>query len=519
MIQANGNHQNGATNAPAQTTASRRIRASLTGKHVCPFCGAVTERAEGVCPRCTLENTPATRQATKSRIGPWYVYQTRNPSAPGMKFSTLVSLLKRGQVTARSIVRGPTTHQLWRFAATVRGISREFGVCYGCGEDIEIIAKVCPHCRRLQEPPANPDTLLEERESLVGAGSGMVASARAEPETFSADIILPVRPPDPLSAVRQPQPRPDETAPRTEPVKLRELVGLAPEAVVESDVPGQAVPAESVSFDESEISDAEQILSAEELAAAFNLSVGDLPPQRDGAVELSPEPRGARIGQWVMALLLIGAGATAFILIFKPHWTDRATDWTQRQYQQVRAALARPVQPPAASPASPDLQALEGVESPRPIPSEPADAVMTDVRKMGERDAIRVGVELKPGTDLVQAALATTEPSASPPSEPRAAVDSADPGTDRVVPTSAEAPKVQAIAPVAVTPSDPETARRMVRQWRADALTAESKHDYPLARELLEQIRQLPRNAWPTDLDILSRRVEKRLGDLNASNQ
>jgi hypothetical protein len=105
--------------------------ATSTKKQCCPYCGTVTS-ADGAgqpCPRCTMEDTTATRAATKSRIGPWYVLQTRNPSAPGMKWSTLLTLIDKGQVSPRSVVRGPTTHQLWRFAAHVKGLSREFGVC------------------------------------------------------------------------------------------------------------------------------------------------------------------------------------------------------------------------------------------------------------------------------------------------------------------------------------------------------------------------------------------------------
>src|SRR5206468_10927036 len=55
----------------------------LPARHVCPFCGSVNESAEGTCPRCTMENTAETRKATKSRLGTWYVVQSRNPSAPG----------------------------------------------------------------------------------------------------------------------------------------------------------------------------------------------------------------------------------------------------------------------------------------------------------------------------------------------------------------------------------------------------------------------------------------------------
>ena len=52
------------------------------------------------CPRCTLADTPTTRNATKARIGPWYVLQARNPAAPGMKFETL-AVTSRAYYNAR----------------------------------------------------------------------------------------------------------------------------------------------------------------------------------------------------------------------------------------------------------------------------------------------------------------------------------------------------------------------------------------------------------------------------------
>lgn len=137
------------------------IRDGLRGKYVCPFCGSVNDSEQGMCPRCTMENSAATRKATKTRIGPWYVLQTRNPAAPGMTWETLLSFIRKGRVKPRSIVRGPTTHQLWRFAAQVKGLSREFGICYSCGSGIETNASLCQTCNRLQEPPPNPDALLE----------------------------------------------------------------------------------------------------------------------------------------------------------------------------------------------------------------------------------------------------------------------------------------------------------------------------------------------------------------------
>ena len=142
-------------------------RYPLQGRHVCPFCGSVNETMEGPCLQCTMGNTAETRKATKSRIGPWYVLQSRNPAAPGMKYQTLLGFVRKGRVKARSIVRGPTTHQLWRFACQVKGLSREFGVCYSCGGAVERDAQLCPQCNRLQDPPADPDVFIEGQAGLA----------------------------------------------------------------------------------------------------------------------------------------------------------------------------------------------------------------------------------------------------------------------------------------------------------------------------------------------------------------
>ena len=137
---------------------------SSGSRSVCPFCGNINSRSDDRCLRCDMPNTTTTRQATRSRIGPWYVLQSRNPSAPGMKFHTLLNLITKGKVTDRSVVRGPTTHQLWRFAGRVRGISREFGLCYACCAAIEPTATHCFSCQRSQMPPADPDMLLDDAE-------------------------------------------------------------------------------------------------------------------------------------------------------------------------------------------------------------------------------------------------------------------------------------------------------------------------------------------------------------------
>jgi hypothetical protein len=149
---------------PSTPSAAQQVRRALRGKHVCPFCGTQRETDVGACLHCSLEDTPTTRTATRSKLGPWYVLQSRNPSAPGMNFATLMVLVQKGRVTARSVLRGPTTGQFWRHAAKVKGVSREFGLCWNCGGDVAKNARACASCKRLQEPPLNPDVLLEGAE-------------------------------------------------------------------------------------------------------------------------------------------------------------------------------------------------------------------------------------------------------------------------------------------------------------------------------------------------------------------
>src|SRR4051812_9918313 len=249
------------------------------GKQACPYCGSVNDRTDEpqLCPKCTMEDTPATRAATKARIGPWYVMQSRNPSAPGMKWATMLSLVAKGQVTPRSIVRGPTTHQLWKFAAHVKGLSREFGMCYSCGGEIDHGANQCPYCQRLQEPPINADALLETREPLKQPVHRELKMAETSSgNAGAAPVVWPPQSPAPSPAAptagrnREQHREPPADEPRTE---------WHPD-------PG--------------------ILSAKELAAAFQL---DFTPSTGP----SRPRRVARTFALLLLLAAIGFGAVLYV--------------------------------------------------------------------------------------------------------------------------------------------------------------------------------------------------------------
>src|ERR1700722_1706233 len=158
---------------------------------VCPFCGAIAEKTEAPCPRCKMENSALTRQATRARIGPWYVMQSKNPSAPGMKCNTLLALIRKGQITPRSVIRGPTTFQLWRFAARVKGISREFGLCYSCGSEVQRTSSFCARCSRSQELPPNPDVLLENESQAAKTVYRQLNPRPEVPEPIAAESPQP----------------------------------------------------------------------------------------------------------------------------------------------------------------------------------------------------------------------------------------------------------------------------------------------------------------------------------------
>src|SRR5688500_10064274 len=56
---------NGGGPIPHPIPSTGLVRESLAGKHVCPFCGQHNSNSNEPCPRCTMEDTAATRQATK----------------------------------------------------------------------------------------------------------------------------------------------------------------------------------------------------------------------------------------------------------------------------------------------------------------------------------------------------------------------------------------------------------------------------------------------------------------------
>jgi hypothetical protein len=288
-------------------SAAKEAREAVVGKSVCPFCGQQKTSSAEPCPRCTMEDTPATRQATKARIGPWYVLQNRSPSAPGMKFSTLLWLLNKGQVTPRSIVRGPTTYQLWRWAAHVRGVSREFGLCYSCGGAIERAAAICPHCERPQEPPTNPDVLLEMRES---SPPGQRAPVLREVDARLDDA-------EEMRASARSRDRDAELA-RDAYAPLR-----VPQASESSAVARQQRAQEIIRQGDG------SVVSAMELAAAFH--------DPDGNADSG---RRFRVWRVLVTMVVLAAAAGALMMYLKPEYREPTMQWAKGTWRTIREKIS-----------------------------------------------------------------------------------------------------------------------------------------------------------------------------------
>jgi outer membrane biosynthesis protein TonB len=542
-------------------------RYPLAGRYVCPFCGAVNETMEGPCPNCTMSNTAETRKATKSRIGPWYVLQSRNPAAPGMKYETLLGFVRKGRVKARSIVRGPTTHQLWRFACQVKGLSREFGLCYSCGGSIEREAQLCPQCNRLQDPPAEPDVFVEGQGGATAESAATAAPAAGAPivpleesvrEAPRAPIFKEIKLPPPLN-FSAPAPPPTEVKP--EPAKPPASVfdpspvapaapapvqpvapAPAPVAPAPAPAPVSAVPAEAG----RKRNPNEVILSARELAAAFQLDF-DGPDSRngrgatfdagapwadggEGTLSARPLPRRRRkrrTGRVLLLFVLLSAGGLAAYLAVDANLRRRVFDSARAKYMALTGADLYPDLvrggPQPASPAG-------AKDAPRPdaVRATVSGAVTTPgLAGRAVAPAASQPIEYPFTADATQPDAA---PDAQPPVvRPPAPAPAAQPPSVEVSKAPQPAPASPSTRPAASQPAPPrqqvspprkaaaltlEEARRKSHDLFKQALEAEERADYAKAKALYEQIMStLPREVWYQGTEANLKVVKQMLGE------
>jgi len=113
---------------------------------VCPVCGE-TQQETSVCRACENSLDTDGLLYAEGSIGPWWVRNKEHPFAPGMTYDHLADMIKRGEVQKHTIIRGPTTRQLWKVARRVPGIAHLVERCHNCGEHVESRARQCESCQ------------------------------------------------------------------------------------------------------------------------------------------------------------------------------------------------------------------------------------------------------------------------------------------------------------------------------------------------------------------------------------
>lgn len=457
---------------------------------VCPFCAHVRTESTGSCPKCTMEDTPTTRRSTGERIGPWFVLQRKNPTAPGLRLSVLLTLARRGHVTAKSIVRGPTTGQFWRYASQVKGLSRVFGTCWHCGSSVSPDATNCPRCRSAQEIPDDPDQFLESHAQLP------VMREVASPQIESEPVVRAL---------------PDRREPREERESPRDL------AVRDSRA---ATGTRSVTLARGED---DVILSASELAAAFQL---DLP--KPGIVKRTSRGlwRLTKVAALLLILLSLGGAAT---LYFRPDWYAASREFAKPYMDKTQAWVARVAGRPARKPAA--LEDLSQLPPITPIQLAPTsdtspanqDALATSPNKVIKEEGKQPAGPLPRVQSVWSSAVDENAPidalagqasvflpttrNASTPSQSIAELPDlvqsiiAKQEAERSGTKAVSKPEVLSVD-TATPPQSLEDAIATAASLRTSALDAEARREWQAAVTIYEQISKLPEAAHPSDLKV-----------------
>ena len=114
---------------------------------VCPFCGVLQDTPEEeVCAVCTRLIGRSTIVVAENEMGPWWIRREEFPFRPGMTYDHIADFARNGKIDEQTIIRGPTTKQLWDIARRVKGIAHLMGRCHACGVKVDPASRSCPAC-------------------------------------------------------------------------------------------------------------------------------------------------------------------------------------------------------------------------------------------------------------------------------------------------------------------------------------------------------------------------------------
>jgi hypothetical protein len=152
--------------------------------------------------------SPAVRRAAREVMGDWFYLDSRNPSARGVTFESLIKMIEKGRIRTDSIVRGPTTQQDWLYAAEAPRLAKYLGLCPHCFAEAKPEDTYCTRCQlnmnaRLADPrPGIPADLV--REPFHKAAHELEKQlAQPEPTSQAAAVaaFAPSDTPEPSKAV------------------------------------------------------------------------------------------------------------------------------------------------------------------------------------------------------------------------------------------------------------------------------------------------------------------------------
>lgn len=136
---------------------------------LCPYCGHTQRRMER-CEACGGSFDAVSRRGVAVNMGPWSLHDERVPFRPGFHYTAMCRLIRAGKVGPDTIVRGPSTQQLWAPARLTPGIAHLVGLCHRCEAQVSPDAAACPQCEQRFETVAAYNELGLPFETGAQAG-------------------------------------------------------------------------------------------------------------------------------------------------------------------------------------------------------------------------------------------------------------------------------------------------------------------------------------------------------------
>ncbi|MFO8013349.1 MAG: hypothetical protein R6X20_08595 [Phycisphaerae bacterium] len=183
----------------------------------CVYCGKVIDRGADRCPHCRTSYSLAVRKASREVVGDWFYLDPRNPSGRGVTFETLIKMIEKGRIKPDSIVRGPTTHHDWVYAAEAPRLAKYLGMCPHCFAEAKPEDTYCTHCQlNMNERPAEarPGATPDDVQDPYHKAAYEVEERLAEAAKAEEEPPTPAPRPAPAAAPRPaaapgPGPRPE----------------------------------------------------------------------------------------------------------------------------------------------------------------------------------------------------------------------------------------------------------------------------------------------------------------------